>query len=724
MAEPKYTYSELREGAKRAMEQGNRDLVDHIVTKIKNRDYKEQQSDIVSAGMGFSQGATLGFGDEIAAAARAGLGESFLDPAVFATEQKIRSLFGDEDQPEAWKDADWMDLYGQRREQFWEGKDFMDRYKQALGTSRGMLETARREDPYATMGGELAGGLMQGGAGTTRAVGTKAASMMVPTFGATIKEAMKTGGKYGAAYGLGSSEADPLATALSGEGLDATMSETLQALQDTARDAGIGVAFGGILPALGTGGRNLFRFLTRKGTKDVRLNEAGRRQIAEDIMEDLELADITPEEAMRQLKATPGMTLADLGPNMQARMENLIASGTRAGKVLENHLEARVAGQYDRIVPSMSKALGLKGEPSMFHEHTKALLKTAEDNAKPLYEEAYAKGIRLTDDMVNILNNTATGKIGRKRATEYAAEALEDIGSPLKRKDLTVDAIIPTKHMDFMLRAMDDHVDKLFRGKGKKGLAFEAQKRRDEFREMLYKGNRPFEEARKAWAGPMASKRALDAGKNIFKEDVDLTAMALRNMDEGERLYYRVGVMKAVEDRLAKKMDYQDIVNDLRSRRSTRDALEVAFGSKENFDQFMDLLGREAMMQKTVSRALGNSATARRLMQQGTDFGEQIAALGGYGVSLSMGGWVPPSIGGYLSKRGYQAFDPQTRATEAYKQIAAGQAERLLGQDLSGALQARTLGGLLDTGVPISTAAPAGALATTGLLDPDVQYGL
>lgn len=717
MAEPKHTYSQLRQAAKMALEQGDQDLAQEIVNRIKSGRYQESQSDVVSAGIGFSQGATLGFGDEIAAGIRA-VGEQFIDPAVFATEQSVRSLLGDEDQPEAWKDASWGDLYGQRKEQFWEGKDFMDRYKQALGTSRGMLETARREDPYATMGGELAGGLLQGGAGTTRNIAATGTRQFAPM----IKEAMKTGGKYGAAYGVGASDADPLAAAVEGDWEQAA-GDSFEVLKNAAEQGAIGVAGGAVFPMIGTGLRNLSRFVTRKGTKDIRLNEAGRRQIQEAIEQDLELGHLTPQQAQDMINATPGMTLGDLGPNTQALMENLVTSGTRAGRVLENELESRVAGQYDRIVPSMSRALGLGGEPSMFHKHTQNLLDSASDAAKPLYDEAYAKGIRLTDEMVDVLTRTNTGKIGRKRATEYAAEALEDIGSPLKRKDLVPGSIIPTKHMDYMLRAMDDHVDKLFRSKGKKGLAYEAQKRRDAFREQLYRGNDAFREAREAWAGPMASKRALEAGKDIFKEDAELTAAALRKMSEGERLYYRVGVMKAVEDKLARKKDYADIVSDLNSVKRTRDALEVAFGSKEKFDEFMDLLGREAMMQTTAQRALGNSATARRLAQQGSDFGEQLAALGGYGVSLSAGGWVPPSIGGYLAKRGYQAFDPQRQASDAYKQIAAGQAGTLMGTDLSKAMQARTLGGLLDTGVPLSTGFPTGAAATTGILDPDVDYG-
>jgi hypothetical protein len=720
MAEPKYSYNELRDAAKMAMDRGDQGMLDHIVGKIKNRDYKDEQSDVVSAGIGFSQGATLGFGDEIAAGLRATL-EGQLDPLIFATEQSIRRGLGDEDQPEEWKNMSFGDLYGQRRELFWEGSDWMDRYKAALGSGRGMLETARREDPWITAGGELAGGLLQGGRGAAKSFATAGKE----GFKEGLKESMKLGGKYGAAYGYGSSEADPMAALLAGENFSETASEAFEALKDTGESGAAGVAFGGMFPVIGAGLRNMARFLTRSGTKNVRLNEAGRRQIAEAIEEDLVLRDITPEQAIKEINATPGMTLADLGPNVQARMEQLVTSGTRSGKILEDFLETRVAGQYDRIVPSMSKALGLKGEPSMFHHHVQKLLDSAEEAATPLYREAYTSDITLTPRMINILNNTGTGKAGRKEAIALAEEALEDIGSKLRRDDLVVGGKVPMKHMDFVLRGMDGHVDGLFRSKGaKRSRAFDAGKRRDDFRAELFKQNQAFEDARAAWAGPQQSKRALEAGKSIFKEDAEITATQLGKMSEGERLYYRVGVLKAVEDKLARKKDYQDLVSDLKSVKSTRDALRVAFGSDQNFDDFMDLLGREAMMQQTASRALGNSATARRLAEKGSDFGEQLAALGGYGVSLSFGGWVPPSIGGYLSRRGYQAFDPQRQATEAYKQIAGNQAGMLMGSDLQQALQKQTLGGLLDTGVPTSTVPLTGAAATTGLLNPETQYGL
>lgn len=724
-----FTMAQMKQAMKVALSQGQEETARAIAGRIKAGDFKEVESDAKSAALGFSQGATLGLGEEVGSAIRAGT-EMFTDPLMAGVSEMFSPghYTGEDDLGPF---ARFGRGYEKRTEEFWPefaedrdvldqmksyAGDFMKRYRTSLGSARGQLQRAREEDPGMYMGGELASGLLQGGAGTTKAV------LNAPrTLGAGMKASGLTGGKYGAASGYGYGEGDPI------EAIFADDKGVIPELAEAGTEAGqmgvTGVAFGSLLPAVGTGLRNMTRFLTRKGTQKVRLNEVGRRQIAEAIEDDLEMRNLTPEQAQRELKQH-GMQLSDLGPNTQRIMEDIGQTGTRAGEVIRDELKTRVAGQYDRVVPKMAKALGLDpSNPSKFQHHMDRLLKTAEDEAGPLYEQAYAKGIRLTDDMVNVLNRTATGKIGRKKATEYAAEALEDIGSPLKRKDIGPGVLLPTKHVDFMIRAMDDHVDKLFRGKGKKGIAREAARRRDEFREAVYKANKPFEQARQAWAGPMQSQRAMEAGTDIFKEGAEAMAGKLSKMSEGERLYYRIGVMKAVEDKLARKKDYADIVSDVKDVRRVRDALEVAFGDSKKFDDFMETLTAESKMQETAQRVLGNSATARRLSQADNDFGEKLASLAGYGVSLSAGGFLPPSIGGYLAGKGFQSLDPSKRLSDAYKQLVAGQGQLLSGQDVMGALKPKTLGGLLNTGVPLSTAPLSGAGASTGILNPNEQYG-
>jgi hypothetical protein len=69
---------------------------------------------------------------------------------------------------------------------------------------------------------------------------------------------------------------------------------------------------------------------------------------------------------------------------------------------------------------------------------------------------------------------------------------------------------------------------------------------------------------------------------------------------------------------------------------------------------------------------------------------------------------------------------PQGRAMAQERLTRGAQAPLLMGEGagvLDDLMRNKTLGGLLNTGVPQTTAAGTGGLLSTGLLNPDEQYG-
>lgn len=679
------------QGMRQAMQQGNKPLAQAIKQKVDAGQFEEVSNPFASAAQGIAQGVTLGFHDEAAAALRATLGEQ-ADKYLGGT---LYGLGVGTDGGE----GGFLERFRQYKAGAEDVRPWSERYQTALESQRGALETARQEDPWTTGLGELAGGLATGGVGAARAVAGQG-------IGRGAARLAGTGAGIGGAAGYGMSEGDPLAAVASGEPEDIKR-EFVEAGKAAAVGAGIGAAGGAVVPGLSAAGRGVARLVSRPFTGKKRLTEAGRRQVAEAIQQDIDAGFTTLDQAKQELASTPGMTLADLGPSVQALTENIATTPTAGGRVITQGLKERAFGQYDRVMPELSKALGRGGEPSMFKHHLQEIAQGAKTAADPLYKEAYSTPVRVTRRMNDILQATKTGKVGMRQANALATELQRKVPAIGK-----LGTMASTERLDLIIQSMDDHVNKLFTsGNAKLGRA--AKNLRDEFREAVYVANPTLREARQTWAGYAKSEEALKNGRQIFSDKFDFDANDLARLSEGERTYFRVGVLKEIEKRMAHKIDTADITQDLLHRRSTRDALRVGFGSEEAFENVMDLLGREAKMQETFRNATGNSRTALRLAQ-GTDFGEKMAALAGYGVSLSTGMGIPPSIGGYLAKKGYQATGIGDRARAGYEQIARKQADMLMGSDLGKVMAPNQMGGLLNTGAPVTPARMLGGLLSTG----------
>jgi len=683
-------YQEIYDALIKADQSGDDEAAEHFAKRLREKDYEQESSGVASALQGVGQGATFGFGDELGAGVRSAL----FDP--------IASMIGGENIGGVGGIKDYFTGMGER-------------YNTNLGSQRDALETARREDPWTTGIAEVAGGLGTGGIGGAKALAGQGLRQ-------GIKRGAGLGAGLGATAGYGYSEGDPIATALqevmpggveTGDYTKA-LDELKEAGVGVAVGAGLGVTLGAGLPVAGAMIRGTARVISMPFTRNARLNEAGRRQVMESLEQDLAAGNITIAQAKRELATTPGMKVADLGPNLQALTETIAQTPTAAGRGVREQLEQRAVGQYDRIMPAVSEALGTGGKPSMFQHHMRTIMDTAKDAAEPMYREAYSMPVRVTARMNGILHGTGVGRSALKGAQVLQNE-LRKKTAPVGKQG----SMASMERLDYVLQSMDDHVNRLFSKPGKGKLARAAAANRDEFKEMLYDANPAFKEARNAWAGHARSNEALTLGRRAFRDDFDLTAANLAKMSEGEKTYFRVGVLREVENKLANKVDTADIVRELSGKRKNRQILETVFGGKQQFDEFMDLLGREAKMQRTFEVAVGNSATARRLAQAQTTFGEQLAKLGGYGVSLGFGGFVPPSIGGHMAGRAYQATGLPKRAAQTYEQVTGNQANLLMGGGLDDLMRPKTLGGLLGTGVPTSAAGLATGLnpAMQGLLE-------
>lgn len=702
------TYRQIETALRNAHAAGDTASATRLAQALQNKEYDEESNDLASFAQGVGQGATLGFSDEAAAGLRATL-SPFIEPAMYAIGQTVSPSQGNEGKS-------MRELFNQFKgmhygDGYLEG--FGQRYDDALASQRGALETARREDPYMSMAGELGGGLLSGGAGMARAAAGRG------IMSGTLRTAA-TGAGYGGVAGYGYGEGDVGRAALSGD-TNAMLREGSEAIGDAGLGAATGGAFGVAAP-IGFGGlKSLAKYITKPFTKDARFTEAGRRTVLQSLQDDIDAGHINLDDARRELANTPGMTIADLGPNLRAAAEDIMHSGTRAGVKTRAFYTDRNKAQWQRMYPELAKVLGRTSDN--FHQAKQELLARSKNMAKELYDVAYAQPIRLTPEMRNILQAKAFGNV-LKNADDLRHDAL--LAKGIKADDIQATdftkAMQGTEEVDYIMRAMDARVSALYRSDNaaESALAAEARNLRNQFRDAVYSQNRYLQQARARWHSDRAVDEAMDQGRKIFNMDFDVVDDTVRNMSVGERNGFRIGVLRALTKRLGDKSDDADITKGLFNIDNKRKVLNTVFGGKKQFDEFLAYVKQEQKMFETYKGAMG-SQTANRL-QSSANLGAQLAALGGYAGGMSFGGALPPAITGYLTKRGYMAAQNALQRTpidEARKQ----QARLLMGSDLGQVLNPSTIGGLMSPDLPVAPLRATGSLISGGILNPDVEYG-
>lgn len=703
-AGPTWTYGDLEAGLRKAHAAGDTENAAQFAEAIRSGNYKESQNDLVSMGLGFSQGATLGGGDEAAAAIRAAI-EHKIDPYMYALGQKF--LGGEEGyigESSLGEGKTFGELVDEREEMFWSGTTFGERYDAAKESGRRMLETARREDPALTFAGEMAGGV--GLTAAPAAAIVRGSSTMLRGFGKLTAAGTAEGG----AAGYGYSEGDPVQAALDD---DISEDEYAAEAQQAAVDTGIGLSIGGgtsvLLPLSATIARSVGRLLAKPFTKDVRLKEEARQKVAAAIAEDLEAGGITLRQAQDEIDNAPGLIVADLGAAMRELTETTAQMPYKGGRQLREFLEGRNKEQWSRMYPRLSFALTGNSKDT-FAKAQRDLLVNMKRDANEAYGAIENDIVRMTPEMLTLMR-LKPFKPALKNANDL--RYLENMG-PLAKK-LKAGDQLTVKEMDQIVRGMDDVVTDAW--KNRPAVAKALTEKRNEFRELLYDQSDGLRQARKAWAGDKLNEEAMAAGEKILREDADIAVEMVQAMSKSERINFKIGALRAIARRLGGKSDAADLTKGIFDRPNVRDAVRVAFGSKKKFNDFMDYVTSEQKRFDTFAKANLNSSTARRLAQQETQMGGKLAALFGYGAAMSTGMGLPPSIGGYLSRKGYEAAVPKGGAAQHANAMAQNQADMLMSGNLQSLMRPNTVGGLLDTGIPTT-----GAIGTGGLLATDPMH--
>jgi hypothetical protein len=273
-------------------------------------------------------------------------------------------------------------------------------------------------------------------------------------------------------------------------------------------------------------------------------------------------------------------------------------------------------GQAARVISDAEQALA--GGPSKSAlQTTDELIDARKAAASPLYERAFSESgpVDITPLMEHITNRLDLAKGPVRAAVERARRLLSDPeGNP--------EANLRSLHEAKI--ALDEMMDRA----AQNSVGNTAKRELREIQTWLLlsmdagsKGS--YRAAREAFAGPSRSIDAVEMGRNVFKEDAEITARDIRKLSPEDREFFTVGVIQAVRDQAKGTANTGDVVRRLMGSPKLRERIGAAVPNSTDFTNFVFDLEREASMSRLFAKTRGSRTTP--LKNTVEDAGENVA---------------------------------------------------------------------------------------------------
>ncbi|RVQ21830.1 hypothetical protein CN067_11910 [Sinorhizobium meliloti] len=555
-------------------------------------------------------------------------------------------------------------------------------YGRNLRVQRVMQDQRDMADPIASTAGRVAGGVATA-AGAARAGLSPLANLPARAgLGARVGAGAAEGAAYGGLYGFGS-----------GEG-------ALDRVTDAAGGAAMGGAIGGAVPIIAQGVKSVAKPVT--DAVKARVNPGGyaNQKIAERLAD----SNMTASQAAARMDRE-GLSLADVGGNST---RSLLRTTTnipgKAQDTVGSRLTLRQMGQGDRLKAAVSRTLA---DPDGYLAAKDDIAATAQQLAKPLYDQAYRTPVHYSETLEGILN-TPAGREALKRAEVLAANEqvpfqqlfvnVADDGA-----SATVKRVPDARGWDYIKRAMDDMIDA---GKDSitKKLSNEARiinSLKDRMLSEIDSVNPAYKAARQAWGGQQSLDNALEFGRDAMSQSPEAVRRQIAKMGPAEKEAARAGAAEWIRNAIDQRNFTQNAILKFFSNRQQVKNLRALFDNDAQFKTFRQTIFAEAKKRATYEAVKGNSSTARQLadmaeaggLREGAEFvgnavrnGPISATLQWVGSRLRMLGGLTPEVADNIAQR-LTASRP-----EAVRQIASELARveraQLTAAERSNAIQA------------------------------------
>lgn len=316
----------------------------------------------------------------------------------------------------------------------------------------------------------------------------------------------------------------------------------------------------------------------------------------------------------------------DLSPHLRDLAYDARSGNGPGRTIIDDALNARQAGQQNRLVLSAGQQLGAHADDA--RDFVTQITKAQSEQAAPLYASAHQQNIRTNPEFLKLWEGVPKQAIDKAREfarKEWHSGILKTPGSPgVKTFDANggllsdgaesfdFDALPDVLRVDYVKRAYDDIIAAQLRAGEKSGARVDIAIR-NKILDYVDKQVPDFKKARGVWAGAEQLKSAAAFGQEVFKQDSDELADIVSRYGESEKQAFRYGVAQAIRDKVeATGSQTADAARKLSGSAKNRRIIKAAFGNDEEFERFMKQIEREGVYTESRYSITGNSKTDER----------------------------------------------------------------------------------------------------------------
>jgi hypothetical protein len=471
-----------------------------------------------------------------------------------------------------------------------------DAYSSGRNDSVRRTQQAREASPVAAFGMDMVAGMANPLARLLP--GSQAGAGML----ANTARSAAGGALGGAAYGFNTAEGDL------GDRGEGALTGGL-----------VGGAVGAAAPALVEGASKGLRYLAdqtigRMGATNQ--STVAARKIAEALQRD----GMDPQAALARVQQLgPDAALLDVGPNSQALAAATARAPGRGKAALEGFVTARQEGvrNADNVLSGSQTQRVMSGIDGLIPDKFDATLAKAAAQRKAQgrnYNAANASGdlVDVAPMLKDLDDEIGRSKGGIKSALERVRSFVVDEGD---RPEIAIDTLHQAK------MAIDDLMSS---GEGRNSIGKVGQAKIREFQDKLVsaiessgQGGQAYNAGRTGTAAAWRTTEAAEAGTAFMNRaefgNAKSIAASLAKMTPEDQEAFRMGAAQAIKSKLDNLNVRADATKKVMDIPALEDRIRAAFGDKDTFRRYIDMLNNERTMFDSYAAIKGNSKTAERM---------------------------------------------------------------------------------------------------------------
>ena len=448
---------------------------------------------------------------------------------------------------------------------------------------------------------------------------------------AGTKLAINTMSKVGKFLGGGvTAKAAQLATsgAVAGAGMGAVA--PLEDPNNRSEAIGTSALFGSVgnvaAPVLGKGLKGAYNVIKKPFSKKTASEVLAKRLPANKTAEIL--------EKLKNADPNDPAIIPDLAGNSIRGLTRAVSKQTPEAKdIITEALEGRSEDAVRRVQDTLSKDIS---DVDSYFGKLDDLIEGRKIIADPLYKKAFAQGTTLDFSKNKALFKKIEPDIkdARSKFRMGKAPAKTD-KKQLSTKELNEGKISNNSlvMLDAAKRILDDKIGVAIRqGENQQSRVLLGIKK--ELVDKLDELNPYYKKARQVFSDFSSIKNAQESGLQFNKLRPQEIAKELKNMTQGEKDAYRIGVREKLSEIINKTSDGADPAKRIFGNTEIRNKLKAVIGNEKRYNDFKERMTGEIQAAKTKFEVLGGSKTDINQANEG-QFLDTIANVG---VGVATGG--------------------------------------------------------------------------------------